>query len=117
MMAQVVFRRTLPTGPSGEITPFQLLECDAQGGDGTYKNEDAALAFILGQMPFKASKAGAISTSWVRVSVSLVSSFRKPRAVVTITDHYCIHACLMLEHLPNKFIIRESCFCVCLLLA
>jgi hypothetical protein len=105
MMAQVLFRSTLPIGPSGERTPFQLIECDAQGGDGTYENADAALALYLGQMPFKASKAGAISLSWVRVSVSLVSSFRKPRAFATITDHYCIHACRAISSYANRVFV------------
>jgi hypothetical protein len=43
----------LPSGPSGERTPFRFLECDAQGGDeNKIKDADAALACLSSQLPF-----------------------------------------------------------------
>jgi hypothetical protein len=51
-----LFGTELPTGPSGVRAPFKFLECDAQGGENTFEEADASLAFILGQMPFYSIK-------------------------------------------------------------
>jgi hypothetical protein len=43
----------LPTGLSGERTPFRFLECDVQGGDANQiKGADTALAYLSSQLPF-----------------------------------------------------------------
>ena len=47
------FGTSLPSGPSGERTPFRFLECDVQGGDASQiKDADAALAWVFSQLPF-----------------------------------------------------------------
>jgi hypothetical protein len=65
---------SLPTGPSGERTPFRFLECDVQGGDvnqinGKEKGADAALAWIFSQFPIVTGNSGmfpnqTVSLSW-----------------------------------------------------
>ncbi len=48
-----MYGNLLETGTSGERTPFQFVECDAQGGDlDQIEKADSVLAFILGQLPF-----------------------------------------------------------------
>ncbi len=43
----------MPTGLSGERTPFRFLECDVQGGDANQiKGADTALAYLSSQLPF-----------------------------------------------------------------
>jgi hypothetical protein len=51
-----LFGTDLPTGPSGVRSPFTFLECDVQGGENTFEEADASLAFLLGQMPFYSVK-------------------------------------------------------------
>ncbi len=51
-----LFGTELPTGPSGVRSPFTFLECDAQGGENTFEEAEASLAFLLGQMPFYSVK-------------------------------------------------------------
>jgi hypothetical protein len=49
----VFFSTFLPTGPSGERSPFQFLECAVRGGDaGRIEGADTANALFLGQYPF-----------------------------------------------------------------
>jgi hypothetical protein len=44
---------SLPSGPSGERTPFRFLECDVKGGDtNQIQGADAALAWLFSQLPF-----------------------------------------------------------------
>jgi hypothetical protein len=51
--ATYFWRTSLPSGISGERTPFRFLECDVQGGDANQINgADAALAWIFSQLPF-----------------------------------------------------------------
>ena len=51
--ARFVWETSLPSGPSGERTPFRFLECDVQGGDANQiKDADAALAWMFSQLPF-----------------------------------------------------------------
>ena len=51
--ANYFFGTSLPSGPSGERTPFRFLECDVQGGDASQiKGADAALAWMFSQLPF-----------------------------------------------------------------
>jgi hypothetical protein len=47
-----IFNAYLPTGPSGERSPFQFMECDVQGGDvEQIEGADTAKAFIQGAYP------------------------------------------------------------------
>ena len=69
--SKLFFRTSLPSGPSGERTPFRFLECDVQGGDASQiKDADAALAWMFSQLPFVATnpKSGnkneIVSLSW-----------------------------------------------------
>jgi hypothetical protein len=66
MGAKVVWGTSLPSGPNGERTPFQFLECDVQGGDANQiKPADVALAFIFSQFPFvSGNKNEIVSISW-----------------------------------------------------
>ena len=71
MGATVVWWTSLPSGPSGERTPFRFLECDVQGGDANQINgADAALAWMFSQLPFVATKRKSgnknetVSLSW-----------------------------------------------------
>jgi hypothetical protein len=55
------------TGASGERTPFQLIACDAQGGDPDHiESADAALAISLGRFPVVAQDDpnSVLSFSW-----------------------------------------------------
>ncbi len=55
------------TGVSGERTPFQLIACDAQGGDPEHiESADVALAISLGQLPVvaQADPNSVLSFSW-----------------------------------------------------
>jgi hypothetical protein len=57
----------LPSGPSGERTPFRFLECDVQGGDANQTNgADAALAWMFSQLPFVSGRYPneTVSLSW-----------------------------------------------------
>jgi hypothetical protein len=50
--ADVYFYASLPSGPSGERSPFRFLECSVQGGDrDQIEDADAAIAWVLGQLP------------------------------------------------------------------
>ncbi len=69
--ADYVWGTSLPSGPSGERTPFRFLECDVQGGDANQINgADAALAWMFSQLPFVATKRKSgnknetVSLSW-----------------------------------------------------
>jgi hypothetical protein len=56
--ADLYFRTDLPSGPSGERSPFRFLECSVQGGDrDQIEDADAAIAWVLGQLP-------AVRMSW-----------------------------------------------------
>ncbi len=61
---------SLPSGPSGERTPFRFLECDVQGGDvNQIKDADAALAWMFSQFPMVTGNSGmfpnqTVSLSW-----------------------------------------------------
>jgi hypothetical protein len=62
-----LFATYLPSGPSGERTPFRFLECDVQGGDANQINgADAALAWTFSQLPFVwgNNPNGIMSLSW-----------------------------------------------------
>jgi hypothetical protein len=49
----MVWGISLPSGPSGERTPYRYLECDVQGGDANQiEGADAALAWTFSQLPF-----------------------------------------------------------------
>jgi hypothetical protein len=57
----------LPSGPSGERTPFRFLECDVQGGDANQiQGADVALAWMFSQLPFVSEKKAdmIVSLSW-----------------------------------------------------
>jgi hypothetical protein len=57
----------LPSGPSGERTPFRFLECDVQGGDANkIQGADAALASLFSQLPFVSGydPNAIVSLSW-----------------------------------------------------
>ncbi len=65
--ALAVWGTSLPSGPSGERTPFRFLECDVQGGDANQINDaDAALAWMFSQLPFVSGKNAneTLSLSW-----------------------------------------------------
>ena len=65
--ASYVWRTSLPSGPSGERTPFRFLECDVQGGDANQINgADAALAWLFSQLSFVSGKNAneIVSLSW-----------------------------------------------------
>jgi hypothetical protein len=67
MGANVVWGTSLPSGPSGERTPFRFLECDAQGGDANQiQDADAALSWMFSQRPFVSGKNAdaTVSLSW-----------------------------------------------------
>jgi hypothetical protein len=64
-----VWGTSLPSGPSGERTPFQFLECDVQGGDANQiQGADAALAMLFSQLPFVSGRNPdeIVSLSWPR---------------------------------------------------
>ncbi len=65
--ALIVFGTSLPSGPSGERTPYRFLECDVQGGDANQiQGADAALAWMFSQLPFVWGRKpnGIVSWSW-----------------------------------------------------
>jgi hypothetical protein len=65
--ANYLLGTSLPSGPSGERTPFRFLECDVQGGNATQiQGADAALAWIFSQLPFVSGKNPywIVSLSW-----------------------------------------------------
>jgi hypothetical protein len=68
--ASFVWKTSLPSGSSGERTPFRFLECDVQGGDvNQTKGADAALAWIFSQRPYVSGRnapAYVVSLSWPR---------------------------------------------------
>ena len=66
--ANFVWGTSLPSGPSGERTPFRFLECDVQGGDASkIQGADTALAWMFSQLPFvSGNKNEIVSLSWPR---------------------------------------------------
>ena len=65
--ANALFGTSLPSGPSGERTPFRFLECDVQGGDANrIEGADAALAWTFSQLPFVSGRNpnAIVSLSW-----------------------------------------------------
>ena len=65
--AVAVWGVSLPSGPSGERTPFRFLECDVRGGDANQiQGADAALAWMFSQLPFVAGRYpnAIVSLSW-----------------------------------------------------
>ena len=67
--ARFVWETSLPSGPSGERTPFRFLECNVQGGDASQiKDADAALAWLFSQLPFDTFRSNKqyeiVSLSW-----------------------------------------------------
>ena len=71
MGANFIWGTFLPSGPSGERTPFRFLECDVQGGDANQiKGADTALAWLFSQLPF-VSGSSAITKSIPNAIVSL----------------------------------------------
>ncbi len=68
--ANFVWKTPLPSGPSGDRSPFRFLECDVQGGDANQiQDVDAALAWISSQLPFVSGRnapAYVVSLSWPR---------------------------------------------------
>jgi hypothetical protein len=68
--ANFVWKTSLPSGPSGERTPFRFLECDVQGGDASQiQGADAALAWMFSQLPFVSERnlpTYVVSLSWPR---------------------------------------------------
>jgi hypothetical protein len=65
--ANYLLGTSLPSGPSGERTPFQFLECDVQGGDeDEIKGADATIAWLFSQLPFVSGKQPnwIVSLSW-----------------------------------------------------
>ncbi len=67
LFALRIWGTSLPSGPSGERTPFRFLECDAQGGDSTQiKGADGALAWMFSQVPFVSENKPIeiVSLSW-----------------------------------------------------
>ncbi len=67
--AAYVWGVSLPSGPSGERTPFRFLECDVQGGDANQiQGADVALAWLFSQLPFVSGRnpEAVVSLSWPR---------------------------------------------------
>ena len=67
MGALVFYGTSLPSGPSGERTPFRFLECDVQGGDANQiQGADVALAWLFSQLPFVSGRNpnDIVSLSW-----------------------------------------------------
>ncbi len=51
--ALVFYNAFLPSGPTGERSPFQFLDCDVRGGDlDEIEGADVAIAWMQGQYPF-----------------------------------------------------------------
>ncbi len=62
-----MWKASLPSGPSGERTPFRFLECDVQGGDANQiQDAEVALAWMFSQLPYVSGNSPneIVSISW-----------------------------------------------------
>jgi hypothetical protein len=67
LAANFLWEISLPSGPSGERTPFRFLDCDVQGGD-PIEGADAALAWLFSQLPFVTGNSGLFPNAIVSLS-------------------------------------------------